>query len=641
MSINSEIEKCIRRATDYLLARQQPDGHWVGEMEGDTILESEYVLLMRILGFHKDPRLKKAAEFIRQKQLDNGGWAIYPGGPAELSASVKAYWAIKLTGTSVDEPYMQKARELILSLGGADLCNSYTMFYLAALGQVDWDRAPAVPPEIVLLPKWFYFNLYEISSWSRTFVVPLSIIWSHRPVIELDPDENISELFTPSASQRQRVPLISWKQFFFTVDRLLKIAEHKGVHPLREKALNAAHEWMLEHFEKSSGLGAIYPPMIYALLALRCLGYPDDHPQVVHARRELENLAIEEEDTLRYQPCESPVWDTAIVVNALACSGAPSASKEITRAANWLIAREIRCKGDWSVKRPDLEPGGWCFEYANDFYPDIDDTAMVLIALKNTVADHDPKCAAAVRRGLNWTLSMQGRDGGWASFDVDNNRKVLCSIPFADHNAMIDPSTADITARVLEMLSMYGYDQSNPEVQRAINYLLNEQEDDGSWFGRWGVNYVYGTFQVLKGLAAIGLSSDHPSIRRGVDWLISCQNADGGWGEGISTYDDPSQRGKGPSTASQTAWAVIGLIAAGYGDTPAVRRGMDFLTSTQNEDGSWDEDEWTGTGFPKVFYLKYHLYRQTFPLWAIGVYNEYLAQKQAGYSTTEYGRATG
>lgn len=625
MTTGIDVTENIRRAKSCLLGQQRPDGHWVGEMEGDTILESEYILLMCTLGIGDEFKLTKAAEYIRRKQLPDGGWAIYPDGPPDLSASVKAYFALKLTGTAPDEPYMKAAQQSILDMGGAGLCNSYTKFYLAALGQIPWDDAPAVPPEIVLLPSWFYFNLYEISSWSRTFVVPLSIIWAHKPVVELSSEGGIRELFLSIPPDVERYPLLSGKRFFLMVDGLLKLMEHRRMHWWRKNALHAAEQWMLDHFEGSSGLGGIYPPIIYSLMALWCLGYADDHPQMVRVRKELDLLAIEEHETMRLQPCKSPVWDTATAVNAIRMAGTAPNNQELMKAAEWLVSKQVINCGDWSVKRPGLQPGGWYFEYENEFYPDIDDTAMVLLALKG-LAPSD-----TLHRGINWILAMQGKDGGWASFDVDNNRKLFCSIPFADHNAMIDPSTADVTARVLEMLGAYGYDQSNPQVKRGVRYLLQEQEPDGAWFGRWGVNYIYGTFQSLKGLAQVGLTKDHPSIVRGADWLVSCQNPDGGWGETLATYEDPSLRGKGVSTASQTAWALIGLMVAGRGDNDAVHRGVEFLVRTQNQDGSWDEDQWTGTGFPKVFYLKYHLYRQSFPLWALGMYAQ---QRQTPGSTT-------
>jgi squalene-hopene/tetraprenyl-beta-curcumene cyclase len=518
-------------------------------------------------------------------------------------------------------------------MGGAGMCNSYTKFYLAALGIISWDELPAVPPEIVLLPRWFYINMYQFSSWSRTFVVPLSIIWAHKPLVPLPPSKGIRELILDAPKVPNRgIGLLTWRRFFTIIDKLLKLVERKHMLPWRKKALKAAEEWMLARFERSSGLGAIFPPMVYALIALRCLGYPDDHPQVVRAWKELSDLRIEDDETLRIQPCMSPVWDTAIVVNALSVAGMSSTAPELIKAIDWLISKEVRQPGDWSLSHPDVEPAGWYFEYENEFYPDIDDTAMVLLALKRISPESCPGIKPAMDRGLHWLMAMQGKDGGWASFDSDNNRRIFCEIPFADHNAMIDPSTADIAGRILEMLAAYGYDQTDPRVKRAIRFLRREQEPDGSWFGRWGVNYVYGTWQVLKGLTAIGLPPIDDAVSRGASWLIQHQHDDGRWGETCSTYECPDDRGRGPSTASQTSWALMGLMSAGLGAGEAVQKGIDYLLRTQNSDGTWDEDDWTGTGFPTVFYLRYHLYRHSFPLWALGMYRQFLQERGVGKS---------
>lgn len=621
---SAELDQTISRAADYLLSIQKEDGHWVGEFEGDTILETEYIILLKILGNGDEETIRKSAEYVRRKQLADGGWAIYTGGPADLSASVKAYWVLKLIGDSPNEPHMLRAKERILAMGGAEKCNSYTLFYLAILGQIDWDQSPAVPPEIILLPNWFYINLYEFSSWSRTFIVPLSIVWANRPVQPLSEEEGIQELFVNRKFRGVRTKPFTWKRFFVIVDRMLKVSEKVGFHPWRRKALKAAEKWMIEHFEESEGLGAIYPPIVYSLIAMRTLGYPDDNKHVLHERNELEKLRIDENDTVRLQPCKSPVWDTAIAINALLCAGLPPDDPQLLKAADWILSKEVKRVGDWAVKRPNLKPGGWYFEYKNEFYPDIDDTAMVLLALRQLDLSDRPAAAGIMKRALDWLMGMHGSDGGWASFDVDNCKQLLCNIPFADHNAMIDPSTVDITTRILEMLAAWGYDQSNAQVRKALKYTFREQEYDGAWFGRWGVNYIYGTWQSLKGLAAIGVPASHPSMRRGAEWLLHHQNVDGGWGESCATYDDPSTRGRGTSTASQTAWAVIGLMVSGHAFSDAVKRGIDFLITNQNDEGTWDEEEWTGTGFPRVFYIRYHMYRHSFPLWALGMYSKLL-----------------
>lgn len=636
------LDEALSRAVEYLLGAQTEEGYWSAELEGDTILESEYIILMCFLGRGlrqaqdasgqaQDAKLRKAAAYLRSKQMDNGGWAIYPGGPVDVGASVKCYLAFKLTGTSPDEPFMVKAREAIRAAGGVPAVNSYTKFYLAMLGQIPWNDAPAVPSELNLLPSWFYLNIYAISSWSRTFVVPLSIIWARKPVVRVPESMGISELFGEGEREKVRLrmkrPIFTWRNFFVGVDAMVKRAEKWGILPFRERAVRKAERWVLDHFEHSAGLGAIFPPMVYALIALRVLGYPDDSPEVRRAWDELAALEIEEEDTLRVEPCTSPVWDTAIAINALAEAGLPPDSPAMIKAAKWTVGKEVKIRGDWSVKRPNLEPGGWYFEFANDFYPDIDDTAMVLMGLKK--CGDVPGKQESMQRAMSWLLGMQGRDGGWASFDVDNNKKIFNAIPFADHNAMLDPSTSDITARILEMFSFFDVSPQAPEVRRAIEFMRAEQEPDGSWYGRWGVNYVYGTWQAIRGLTRIGISTGDPMIRRGAAWLASVQNEDGGWGESCDSYYDPGLKGQGPSTASQTAWALMGLMCAGDGDSEAVRRGFDYLIRTQRADGTWDEDEFTGTGFPNVFYLRYHLYRHSFPTMALGMHKSSVVSHQS------------
>ena len=612
----------LRKAVDFLLGCQSPEGYWVGELEGDTILESEYIILMRFLGREDESKLTKAAAYIRSKQLDNGGWAIFPGGPVDVSASVKAYFSLKLTGADPNEPHMLIAREAILSTGGVPAVNSYTKFYLSMLGQIPWNDGPAVPPEVMLLPQWFYFNIYEISSWSRTFVVPLSLIWAKKPVVEVPERMGIGELLTEKDRRRIRVRVsgfpLTWRNFFLAVDSLIKTAEKLRVLPWREKAVRRAERWMLQRLDYSSGLGAIFPPIVYSLIAMRALGYHDDHPQVVRAAEELRKLEIEERDTLRLQPCMSPVWDTAIVVNALAEAGVPAEHPSMTNAAKWLVSKEVKIRGDWCVKRPQLPQGGWYFEFDNDFYPDIDDTAMVLMALAKT-GDVPGKCASC-SRALAWLMGMQGRDGGWASFDVDNNKSLFNYIPFADHNAMLDPSTSDITARILEMFSFWDVAPDAKQCRKAIDFIRKEQEPDGSWYGRWGVNYIYGTWQAIRGLVRIGIHPSDPMIQRGANWLASVQNDDGGWGESCISYTDPTRKAQEQSTPSQTAWAVMGLICAGEAGGEAVRAGIEYLLRTQNSSGSWNEDIFTGTGFPRVFYLNYHLYRVSFPTMALGMY---------------------
>lgn len=659
LALHAAAARAAASAANWLLNEQQPDGHWVGELEGDTILESEYVLLFAWLGEARKPTAVKAAEYIRRQQLPEGGWSIYPGGKVEISTSVKAYFALKLTGHHPSAEYMQRARRAILLHGGADAVNSFTRFYLALLGQISYDQCPAVPPEAVLLPRWFPINMYSISAWSRTIVVPLSIMSACRPVARISAAEGIRELFLrdPRDWPPLRCPglkggtgFFSWDNFFRRIDGAWKAMQRWRLLPLRRWALVAAKRWMLERFSGSEGLGAIFPPMIWSVVALKCLGCKDDSPELRYCHEQLAGLIIEDEDAVRLQPCKSPVWDTAISLRALVDAGLPLDDPRLEHGVAWLLARQIERPGDWR-QTVDVPGGGWCFEYANDYYPDLDDTAMVVMALAEQFAapptdggqaahaeglelcqrrevdasenepGSPPNLLAATTRAIDraerWMLAMQNRDGGWGAFDRDNDRAFLCHVPFADHNAMIDPSTPDLAARVLEALGMLGRRLGDRAVDRAVAYLRATQEADGSWFGRWGVNYIYGAWQALTGLSAAGVPTDDPAIVAGAHWLLAYQQPCGGWGESPDSYADPRLKGQGRPTASQTAWAVLGLIAAGLRDHPATLRGIRYLAETQTPAGDWHESEFTGTGFPRVFYLRYHLYRQYFPLMAL------------------------
>jgi squalene-hopene/tetraprenyl-beta-curcumene cyclase len=523
---------------------------------------------------------------------------------------------------------MVRARELVLAEGGAGRCNSFTRFYLALLGQLPYSACPSVPPELALLPKWFYLNLYAMSSWTRTIVVPLAIFSAFKPVRRLMADRGIAELFTETPGQNvgpsEPEPWLSWRRFFRVCDRFIKFIE-PSLGSLRRRAIQRCATWMREHLKNSDGLGAIFPPMIYTVIAFRCLGVPDDHPEMQYALKQLEDLMIEENDTIRLQPCVSPVWDTALALNALAAAQEPGDAQAIEKSVGWLLDHEVQIRGDWSETNPHLEPGGWFFEYANPFYPDIDDTAMVLMGLARTGWARQPSAEPAVQRALAWLLGMQNRDGGWAAFDRDINRQVLTQVPFADHNAMLDPSCPDITARSLEALGLFGYRPGHPAVDRALAFIRAKQEPAGCWTGRWGVNYLYGTWQVLAGLESIGADRKSPMVRRSVEWLKRVQQVGGGWGESCASYDDARLAGQGTPTASQTAWALMGLIAAGEAESDAAQRGVEFLLTTQCEDGSWREEPFTGTGFPRVFYLKYHLYPVYFPLMALASYRRALS----------------
>jgi squalene-hopene/tetraprenyl-beta-curcumene cyclase len=530
---------------------------------------------------------------------------------------------------------MAKARRVVQELGGLDACNSFTKIYLSIFGQYDWERCPTVPPELMLLPDWIPFSIYRMSSWSRAIVVPLSIVSAYRPSCPVPERASIAELRTaPGGARRQdrrrsfRERL--WRMFFSGVDRVLKEIEARRYTPFRRRALDRSEAWILERLEGSDGLGAIFPPIINTLIALRCRGYAADHPVVQSQVEELRKLEIEEEETLRLQPCFSPVWDTALTAVVLRESGLPADDSRLLRAAGWLLDREVRVPGDWQRRIPKTPPGGWFFEYANEFYPDTDDTAEVLTALAAVHFSDDreeQRRQGAVRRGVAWQLAMQNADGGWPAFDRDCDNEVLTFIPFADHNAMIDPSCEDITGRTLEAFGRIGVDSAARPVRRAVAYLARKQDAEGTWYGRWGCNYIYGTWLALRGLEAAGEDLSQERYQRAGSWLRRHQNEDGGWGELPRSYDEPGRRGIGPSTPSQTAWALLGLFALGDRTSPNVRRGIEHLLRNQLYDGSWRDEYWTGTGFPRVFYLRYHLYGTYFPLWALAVY-----EREAGPS---------
>ncbi len=617
----SPLDHAIANATDCLAAQQFPEGHWCAELQGDNTLESEYILLRFILGQEADPDLPLLANYIRDHQTPTGGWNLYAGGADDISATAKAYFALKLLGDDPASPHMKRARDAVHRLGGAELCNSYSSFYFAALGQISWDACPAIPPEIILLPKWFYFNLYKVSAWTRTMIVPLSIVSTFRPVRHLPARLGIPELFSGRPGPLSQVAAFptSWRQLFLWNDQALKEYARLPIRPSRKAAIQIAEKWLLEHMDGIGGLGAIFPPMVYILIVLRLLGYADDHKAVQHADRYLRELFVRDGDRIRIAPCHSPVWDTAIALIAMADAGVDHDTPVARRGARWLLDKEVRFSSDWQLSCPSVEPSGWYFEFDNAHYPDVDDTAMVLMALQR---NGGPAARSAIRRGLDWLLAFQNDDGGWAAFDRTKDRPLLEKVPFADHNAMQDPSCPDLTGRVLECFGYCGFPANHPAVPRAIAFLQKHQDPSGGWFGRWGVNYIYGTWQVLIGLKAIGADMDQPFIRKAADWLRNCQKPDGSWGETCDSYIDPSLKGQGHSTPSQTAWAIMGLIAADGPSTPAVARGIDWLIRHQRPDGNWDEHYFTGTGFPKVFYLKYHLYRLYFPLMALARHRE-------------------
>ncbi|MCS7089926.1 MAG: squalene--hopene cyclase [Verrucomicrobiota bacterium] len=625
------LEQAIRRSQDFWLSQQKPEGYWIGELLVDVTLVADMV------AFHHwdrsvDPAWqRKAVRHIFDKQLPDGGWNIYHGGPAEVNATIKAYLALKLAGIPPTHPRMLRAREVARALGGVPRMNTFSKLYLALLGLYPWKYVPTIPCEVLLLGKWFRVNFWDMSNWSRAMLVPLAIINHFRPTRPCGID--LHELYPEGFHERDlRLPrdpdLFTWRNFFLCLDKLHKFAElwvRLGIHPFRRRALRKAEQWMLERFEGSDGLGAIFPAMLNSLIALKALGYPDNHPEVVRARAKLKELEHETPESLRIEPCLSPVWDTAIVTIALCESGVSPDHPAVVRSVEWLLDREIRFRGDWQHKNPaPVEPSGWAFEFNNKWNPDVDDTAMVLLALRHVPTSHPERRDGAFRRGLNWMLTFQCKDGGWAAFDKDCTNSILEKVPFADHNAMLDPECADITARVLEVLGLSGFGLDHPQVRRAVAWLRSQQEADGSWYGRWGVNYIYGTWQVLRGLHALGMDMHQPWLLRARDWLESIQHEDGGWGERCNTYDDPVFKGQGPSTASQTAWAVMALCTFGDPHRPSLRAGVDYLLRQQNPDGTWTEEETTGTGFPKVFYLKYDSYRNAWPLLALATYRKLL-----------------
>ncbi|MEZ6064200.1 MAG: terpene cyclase/mutase family protein [Planctomycetaceae bacterium] len=685
------VDQAVRTARDWLVNQQADEGYWCAELEGDTILESEYILLLTWLGQGQSEPARRAARYIAKQQLPTGGWAMFPGGPLEISGSVKAYWALKITGADPASEPMRRAKQAILAAGGVERVNSFTRYYLALLGILKYRQCPAVPPELMLIPRWAPFNIGEMSSWSRTIIVPLSILWAFQPRTQL-PANIKSTNCSSTARPRCRSPCpcevlddlkakhwVNWEAIFRGIDRCWKGVEKLRLLPVRKRAIRKAKEWMLERFEESDGLGAIFPPIIWSIVALRCLGFAEDSPEVQRQITELNALIISDGDTDRLQPCKSPVWDTSIALLALRDADLAPTHTAIRKAADWLLAKECRREGDWSKKSPHIEPSGWFFEFNNAFYPDVDDTAMVVMALSESLGGREARkftatlvpnasrgendssangeqlstilsgrihdtdepsddqstrggaspliadldrmrnTLDAMRRGVRWMLAMQSKNGGWGAFDADNTRELLTRVPFADHNAMIDPPTGDITARVLEMFGRLGI-QQHPAIDRALRFVWEDQEHDHAWYGRWGVNYIYGTWQVIVGLTAIGVAAHDRRLQLAADWLEVHQQQNGGWGETARTYDEPHLRGTGPTTPSQTSWALMGLMAAGRTKSTAVERGIQYLIENQRADGTWDEAEFTGTGFPKVFYLRYHLYRHSFPLMALGRY---------------------
>ncbi len=628
--------EAIRKSQEYLLSIQKPDGHWVGELFVDTTLISDIVALMHWMGDVDFSKQARCVKHLLDRQMPDGGWNIYAGGPSELNSTVKAYFSLKLAGFSPDDPRMIGAHDTIVRLGGIPRANTYTKLFLAMFGQYPWKHLPIIPVEIILLPNWLFFNIYEMSSWSRAMVVPLSIINHFKPTKFLPPEKQLHELF-PYGTEHSDLglkfdsKLFTWKNFFLGWNRVLTFLDTLPWKPFRSAALKKAEAWILERVAPGSdGLGAIFPSMMYTLMALKTLGYGDENPVMRKCIKDFLDLEVydEKNNDFRMQPCFSPIWDSAITAFSLSESGVPKDDPRLQKCAEWMIAREVKdFRGDWKHKNPTKHTSGWAFEYNNKYYPDVDDTFKVLMALSVIQLPDEKTKKEVMDRALAWAASFQCKNGGYGAFDKDVTKKWLQDVPFADHNAILDPPCSDITSRAVEVFGRMGMSSKTPMIKRALRFIKETQLPDGSWEGRWGVNYIYGTWLVLRGLRQIGEDMNQDWILRGRQWIESCQNPDGGWGESPATYENPKLKGRGESTPSQTAWALMGLVAASDRTTQYIRRGVEYLCRTQNPDGSWTENLITGTGFPKVFYLKYDMYRNNWPLLALADYSKLAAKE--------------
>ena len=618
------VADAIAAAVRHARAIQHPHGYWHAPLEANVTMESQYVFFNRLMGRQRPDLDRKMAERLVALQQANGGWPQYHGGPGHLSISIEAYFALKLAGLSADEPALVRAREFILGHGGLARAGVFTRIWLSFFGQFPAAGLPNIPVELVLVPSWFPLNIYGMSSWARETLVPLLLLMARPPRGRVASGEAVPELWCRAPRDedvrfRRSPELVSWTNVFLAVDHALATLGKSPWKPLRRRAIARAIEWIVRRQDATGQWGGIQPPMLNCVLALAQMGFAADHPAVVRGVQGIDDFLIQCEGTLLYQPCVSPNWDTALTLKAMLHAGVDPSDDSLARAAEWLVSHQIFRPGDWSVYNPRLEPGGWAFEFANDWYPDVDDSAVILMGLSQLPVARTPAGKRAIAYGLNWTLGMQSRDGGYAAFDTDNTCALWNEIPFADMKAMIDPPTEDVTGRALEVMGVVGYDREFGRARRALEFVRRRQRPDGSWWGRWGVNFIYGTWSVLAGLRSIGEDMQAPYVRRAVDWLVARQNADGGFGETVASYDDESLAGRGESTPSQTAWAVMGLVAAD-GPRGSIERGIDWLLRMQTPDGTWDEKPWTGTGFPGHFYLRYHMYRHYFPLMALGQY---------------------
>jgi squalene-hopene/tetraprenyl-beta-curcumene cyclase len=624
------VARAIARTRACLLGLQNPAGYWKGRLEADASVSAGYIPLVHFLGLKPEaPRLRKIIDSVRKTQNADGSWSAYAGGPGDISVTAQVYFALKLAGVSAEADYMRRACRFVTGSGGLMKANLITRIMLALFGEFSWKGIPTIPPEIVFLPNWFYFNIYECSSWARATIMALAILTVRRPVCGIPESARVVELYAEPEERRRYATgtspgLFRWETFFLAADRLLKLYEKLPLKPLRGLALRQTVDWVVRHQEADGSWGGIMLPWVYSLFALKCLGYPLDHPVMKKGIAGLEGFIVEDGGSFLLEPATSPVWDTAWAVLALRESGLPDDHAALTKAAGWLVSKEIREKGDWCVKNPRAKSGCWSFEFENRWYPDIDDTAVVpraLRAVKLPTIEEEKSKDDAVRRGIDWALAMQGDEGGWAAFDRNNNRAMLAHIPFSDFMTPLDPVSPDVTNHIIELLCQF-QDNYVKEIKRGLAYLKKSQEPDGAWYGRWGVNYLYGTGLVLPALKAAGEDMSREYIRKAVKWLEDHQNPDGGWGESCRSYDEPGRRGQGGSTASQTAWALMGLLAVGEVRGGAVRRGIEYLLETQRDDGSWREEAFTGTGFPRAFYLRYDLYRIYFPLMALARYRD-------------------
>jgi len=627
MNLLDIVDRSVAKATHALADAQREDGHWVFELEADATIPAEYVLLRHYLGEPRNVELEaKIGRYLRRIQSSaHDGWPLYHQGAFDISATVKAYYALKMIGDPIDAPHMTRARRAILAAGGAEAVNVFTRIQLALFDAGPWSAVPTMPPEIILLPRWFPIHLSKMSYWARTVIVPLLVLGALKPVARNPLGIKVDELYSgkpaPPKSQAED-PKWLWTKGFNLLDRLLKAGDRLWPAGLRQRAIQACVDFVTERLNGEDGLGAIYPAMANSVMMFDVLGYPQDHPARAIARKSVEKLLVVKEDEAYCQPCVSPVWDTALAAHAMLETRDPAAEARAEKALAWLKPLQVLdVDGDWAETRPGVRPGGWAFQYRNDHYPDLDDTAVVVMAMDRARKGAASPYDQAIERGIEWTVGLQSKNGGWGAFDADNSFTYLNNIPFADHGALLDPPTTDVSARCVSMLAQAGEPRDSERMKAALAYLRNEQEEDGSWFGRWGVNYIYGTWSALCALNAAGLDASDPMVAKAVRWLHEIQNADGGWGESCDSYSlDYKGYEPAPSTASQTAWALLGLMAAGQVDSHAVTRGIEWLSCRQEADGLWGQEYYTGGGFPRVFYLRYHGYPKYFPLWAMARY---------------------